>query len=188
MVISRSYKTDAVVLKRINFGETDKLVTVFTRMQGKKVLLAKGVRKVHSKKAPHLELFSHVSLFIHKGRNLDIVTEAYTIDSYQLLRNNLSRVAYAYKIVELLDRLCTIEEIHFKIYQKLIQVLKLIRDMPELDLSSHVDKFSLDLLWELGFLPKGKVISGNYLIQFQEEVMERNLKSNSFLTKLALHI
>src|SRR3990167_8766400 len=105
MVRLRSYQLRAVVLKRYNIGESDKLITVFSRQQGKKIVLARGVRKLHSKKAPHLEPFSQVNLQLSKGKNIDLVTETQTIEYFKNIKNRLGRVAYAYKIVEVIDRL-----------------------------------------------------------------------------------
>ena len=56
-----SYKTEAIVLKRTNFGEADRLVTVFSQPRGKLVLLAKGIRRLTSRKKGHLELFNRAT-------------------------------------------------------------------------------------------------------------------------------
>lgn len=180
----RSYKAEGVVLKRLNFGEKDKLVTVFTKNLGKLVLLAKGIRAINSKKAPHLEVFTHVSFYAAIGRNLDIVTEAYTLQAFPNLRKNLEKVAYAYEIAEIIDRLCAERQEHRNIFALLLSVLRKIDTNSEGNIKSIINEFILQTLWDLGYLVKGKILIGTDLQNFLEEVMEKSLKSNVLLTKL----
>ncbi len=92
----RLYRTEAVVLKRSDFGEADRLLTLYTPRLGKCRVLAKGVRRLTSRKAGHLELFTHAQLLVAKARSLDIVTQAETIDAYANLRKDLLRASRAY--------------------------------------------------------------------------------------------
>jgi DNA repair protein RecO (recombination protein O) len=99
----RLYRTEAIVLKRRDYGEADRLLTVFTPQRGKLVLLAKGVRKLHSRKAGHVELFTLSTLLVAKGRTWDLVTQAETIEPFLALRDDLLRTSYAHYCAELLD-------------------------------------------------------------------------------------
>ncbi|MFQ5886561.1 MAG: DNA repair protein RecO, partial [Anaerolineae bacterium] len=82
----RLYRAEAIVLRRMNLGEADRLLTLYTPEWGKIRVVAKGVRKPTSRKAGHLELFTHSRLLIAKGRSLDIVTQAETITPFLPLR------------------------------------------------------------------------------------------------------
>jgi DNA repair protein RecO (recombination protein O) len=99
----RTYRTEAIVLRRADFGEADRLLTVFTPHRGKLKLVAKGARKPTSRKSGHVELFSIGQFFVAKGRELDIVTQAETTESFLPLRNDLLRTTYAYYLAELAD-------------------------------------------------------------------------------------
>lgn len=187
-MINRSYKAEGIVLKRNNFNEKDKLITIFTGNFGKLAVLAKGIRSIHSKKAPHLELFTHVSFFAAVGRNLDIVTEAYTLESYSNLRKNLEKVAYTYSIAEILDRLCAERQEHKNIFEILIITLRKINDNENNKIKAIIDEFIINTLWELGYLVRGKILTGQDINRYLEEVMEKNLKSDSLLTKLTTNI
>ena len=59
----RTYKTEGIILKRINFGEADRILTSYTKHFGKISLLAKGVRKITSRKGGNIELFNQTVLF-----------------------------------------------------------------------------------------------------------------------------
>jgi DNA repair protein RecO (recombination protein O) len=99
-----SFRLEAVVLRHSDWGEADRLLVLFTREQGKVRAIAKGARKVTSRKAGHIEPFTHVKLQLGKGRDLLIVTQAETIDAFSALREDLTRTGYASYVIELLDR------------------------------------------------------------------------------------
>src|SRR5512137_672873 len=100
----RSFRVTAIVLRHADWGEADRLLTLFTRETGKLRAVAKGARKARSRKAGHLEPFTHVRLQLAKGRDLSIVTQAETVDAYIPLRDDLIKTGYAAYAVELLDR------------------------------------------------------------------------------------
>lgn len=101
---SRSLRTQALVLKRRNFGEADRLLTLLTPQHGKRSAIAKGARKPASRKTGHVELFTLTEVLIVKGRNLDILTQAEMLKPYLPIRQDLTRGAYANYAAELLDR------------------------------------------------------------------------------------
>jgi DNA repair protein RecO (recombination protein O) len=102
---SRSIGIEAIVLRHADFGEADRLLTIYTRQLGKTRVIVKGARKVTSRKAGHLEPLTHVRLQLSKGRDLAIVTQADTIEAHVPLRENLVLTSRASYVIELLDRL-----------------------------------------------------------------------------------
>ena len=80
----RSFRTPALILKRRNFGESDRQVTLLTPHFGKFDAIAKGARKPASKKTGHVELFMKTDVLIAKGRSLDLITQAEMIEPYLL--------------------------------------------------------------------------------------------------------
>lgn len=91
-------------MRRTDHGEADKLLTLFTPDVGKLRANAKGARKPSSRKSGHVELFTHVDLLLAKGQQIDVVTQADTIDAFIDWRDNLERVSYAYYLAELVDK------------------------------------------------------------------------------------
>ncbi len=120
----RTYQTEAVVLRRRNWGEADRILTLFTPLRGKIRVRAVGVRKPASRKAGHLELFHRAALLLAKGRDFDIVTQAETLESYSHLREDLVASAAASYAVELLDRLSPEESENAAAYQLLVRTLE----------------------------------------------------------------
>ena len=112
-----------MVLRRVDFGEADRLLTLYSREYGKIKAIAKGARKPQSRKTGHVELFMRSRFFIAKGRNLDIITQAEVIDPYAALREDMVRTTYASYAVELLDRFTVEEDKHVGIYDLLVNAL-----------------------------------------------------------------
>ena len=99
----RLYRTHALILRRRDYRDADRILTIFTPNYGKLEVIAKGVRKTTSRKAGHLELFSHSSLLIAQARTWDIVTEAVNVAGFTTLRANLDRIGMAGYLCELVD-------------------------------------------------------------------------------------
>ncbi len=100
----RSFRVDAVVLRHSDYGEADRLLTMYTRQLGKTRAIAKGARKIASRKAGHIEPFTHVKLQLSKGRDMFLITQADTVDAYLPLREDLILTSQAAYVMELLDR------------------------------------------------------------------------------------
>ncbi len=179
----KNYKTVGIVLRRINFKETDKILTILTKEHGRIKLIAKGIRRTISKKAPNLEPFSLVKLYITHGKNLDLILETEAINNFFKLRNDLKKIAFAYQICELVDRLCPERQINRSLFDLVSSELTLLDQIDGVG-SYKIEDFELKLLWDLGYLPKGIMLSDNQLNFFMESVVEGKLKSKQLLTKI----
>ena len=100
----RSFRVEAVVLRHSDYGEADRLLTLYTRQLGKTRVIAKGARKIASRKAGHIEPFTHVKLQLSRGRDMFVLTQADTVDAYLPLREDLVLTSQASYVLELLDR------------------------------------------------------------------------------------
>src|SRR5664279_5276669 len=104
------YRDSAVVLRVSKLGEADRIVTLLTRREGRVRAVAKGVRRTKSRFGSRLEPFSHVDLQLYLGRNLDIVTQAVTLDPFgSVLVADYPRYTCATAIVETAERLTSEE-------------------------------------------------------------------------------
>jgi len=149
----RSIRVHAIVLRHADWGEADRLVTLYTREQGKLRALAKGARKITSRKAGHLEPFTHVKLQLSRGRDLFIVTQADTVDAYLSLRESLALTGNASYVVELLDRFVYEEEgANPSLFRLLADTLKRLANYDDTWLA--VRYYEMRLLDFLGFRPQ----------------------------------
>jgi DNA repair protein RecO (recombination protein O) len=153
----RIHKTHAVVLRRRDYGDADRILVVFTPGHGKRELIAHGIRKPTSRKAGHLETFSHASLLIAQGRTWDIVTEVATVESYRRLRRDLDQIGRASHICELVDRFTMIDDENRPVWELLTGALRTLDSLGEsevFDPNLLLRWFELHLLAFTGFQPQ----------------------------------
>lgn len=148
----RSFRVEAVILNHADWGEADRLLTLYSRERGKLRAVAKGARRIRSRKAGHLEPFTRVSLQVAKGRDLLIVTQAETQEAYLPLRESLMKTGHASYVVELLDRFASEDgSENSGIYRLLTETLKLVSN--EADPWLALRYYEVHLLDHLGFRP-----------------------------------
>ncbi len=129
-----NYKTHAINLKFHNLGEADKIVTIYSRDYGIVRCAAKGVKKSTSKLGGRMQAFSANNLMLAKGRNLDIICQAESIESFGKIRDDLTRLAYAFYCVELVNHFGTENDPNSpKIYDALFETLKNISMFNEVE-------------------------------------------------------
>ncbi len=148
----RVYRTRAVILKRREQGEADRVITLFTPDYGKRVVIARGARKPTSRKAGHLEPFTHVSLMLAQGKTWDVITSAQTITPFRKLREDLDLTAYAYYLCELLDAFVQEEDPHPELYDLILTAFRRLEASPNPALTARW--FELALLKHAGFAPQ----------------------------------
>jgi DNA repair protein RecO (recombination protein O) len=149
----RLYKTQAVVLKSIDLGEADKIVTLFSPSFSRISAVAKGIRKTKSKFGGRLEPFTEVNLLLHKGRNLDVITQAEIVSSFQLIRTNFERLNYGFPMLDIVDKIAQEGEKEREIYDLLISALQTLEEMTD-DYSLLLAAFHLKITALAGYLPK----------------------------------
>ena len=179
--IGRRYKTEGVILKRLNYGEADRILTIYTKHYGKIRAIAKGVRKITSRKGGNVELFNHCVLFLARGRNLDIVTEAQVVNSFSRLSRDLEKTAAAFYVVELVDQLTPDGQVNRQVFDLLVGTLGEL-SAKRSELGAITQDFEVELLRLLGFW-SDKVDIKN-VKGYIEEIIERELKSPKFQNKL----
>lgn len=118
------YRDEAVVLRTYKLGEADRIVVLLTRARGKVRAVAKGVRKTKSKFGSRLEPTSHIAVQLYEGRELDIVTQAETIDQYRAVRGDLDRIARASAMLETADQLAQEGQVNPRLYTMLVGALR----------------------------------------------------------------
>lgn len=148
----RVYRTEAVVLRRHDLGETDRILTLYSREHGKVRAVAKGIRKPTSRKAGHLELFMRSDVLVARGRSLDIITQAEMVDGYQPLRADLVRATYAAHFVELLDAFTEEADPSLALYRLLVNGLHWLSVTSDLQRTARY--YELSLLEIAGYRPE----------------------------------
>ncbi len=150
----RVYKTEAIVLRSMNLGEADRVLTVLTPRLGKLRVIAKGVRRTRSRIGGALEPFSDVQLVLAVGRTFDVVTSSSLEDAHLGLRNDLHSTAAAWYVVELADRFCEGAADSHEAFRLLAQSLSALDAGAAIEREVVARWFELALLDAMGFRPE----------------------------------
>jgi DNA repair protein RecO (recombination protein O) len=154
----RVYTTEAVVLRRLNLGEADRILTLYTPNEGKLRAIAKGVRRPSSRFAGHLEPFSRTLVQLARGRELDVVTQTETQEAFRYLREDLERTAQGYYALELVDRLTPDRLENRAVYELLRELLSTLDEPTGSSLA--LPYFVVQVLGALGYRPQlGKCVA-----------------------------
>ena len=122
------YRDHGIVLRTHKLGEADRIITFMTERHGKVRAVAKGVRKTKSKFGARLEPTSHVALQLYEGRELDIVTQAESVDHFKAIREDLDRISHAVTMLEATDQLSLEREPNPDLYRMLLGALRALAD------------------------------------------------------------
>jgi DNA repair protein RecO (recombination protein O) len=155
---ARSYKTEAVVLRSIRFGEADRVLHLYTAERGRVGAVAKGVRKTKSRFGGRLEPLSHVALQLHQGAGeLQTVTGVDLVHHHQTARDDFYRLSVGLIGAEAMLRLFTEQEQNERAFTALVRFLDVLDDAPHAaerpTLEPLALAFQLKLLWLSGYLP-----------------------------------
>lgn len=113
------YRDEGIVLRTYKLGEADRIVVLMTAGRGKVRAVAKGIRRTKSRIGGRLEPPNQVSLLLYEGRELDVISQADTLDHYPALRDDLERVTDALAVVEAVDQVAQEGEPNAPLYRML---------------------------------------------------------------------
>lgn len=186
-----------IILKRQNYSEADKIVTVLSREYGKQVLIAKGVRKINSKRKGHIELFSHVRLSYVEQERWGILTEAETIEQFGSRIESWEHLGHAFHVGEIIDRLLPEDEAHERIYMIFLRFLQALAQEHEVQTRERIVRLcEQTILDELGYWNSKEF--GSYRVvhdhshakernkSYIQNIIERDLKSIRIFEQPAL--
>jgi len=149
------YTTEALILKTKDYGEADRILTVFTKDRGKIGAIAKGVRRMESRKGGNVDQLNYVLVSLAEGRDLHVVTEVESLASFHRLKNELNLAVLGYYVAELIDRFFADEQVCYSIFRSALMTLsRLDKRSSFLRKILALRLFELDLLEELGFNPQ----------------------------------
>jgi len=146
-------KTKGIIIRRINLGEADRILTILTADRGKIRVVARGIRRSNAKLSGFLELFRYNEYLLAEGRNLDIITGAATIENFRQISLNLRKIGLAYYVAEIADKLIEETQEADQVFDLVYTVLKEINSN-KLPLDFIKGFFEFNILSVLGFKPE----------------------------------
>ncbi|MCL5019562.1 MAG: DNA repair protein RecO [Patescibacteria group bacterium] len=177
----RSFKTEGIVIKRRNFAEADRIITIFSKNYGKIQIKATGVRKINSRRSSHIELLNYSRFNLYKAKSIPLLTEVENIENYSAIKEDLTKTGFAYHICELIDGLCAENQENEEVFNLLRKTLMLLSQKSDLALVIH--EFEIDLLTCLGFYKHSDMNKDLDTSEFIEQILERKLKTKRLLPR-----
>ena len=145
-------KTKGVVIKAVNFGEADKIITILTEEYGKIQALAKGARKTKNKLMAGTQLFCFSEFLLYKGRTWYYINQIEVINSFFRLKNDLERLSSGTYIIQLISELTQPEQASARLFKLVIEVLSILSDSNS-DVRLIVRALELKIMGLSGFKP-----------------------------------
>ena len=179
----RSFKAEGIVIKRSNYSEADRIVTIFTKQNGKIKVKAAGVRRIASKRSPHIEPLNYCIFGLYQGKGMPVLTEVESRESFPLLKKDLHRIGFAYHVCELIDGLCAENQENPEVFMLLGRTLRKLSK--EVNLHTVIYEFELELLRLLGFHTPPSSITKINTQELIENILERSLKTKQMLHQLS---
>ncbi len=150
--MSRLYKTEGVVLKRLYTGEADAIIAFCTPDRGKVRAIARGVRRPRSRLAGHLEPLTRCALMLAEGRSFDVVSGCETLDSFPALRSDLWLLSWGLYAADLAERLSAEGVENRSLFRRLVGALDALDG--GVDPALVLRHFELHSLACSGYLPE----------------------------------
>lgn len=175
---TRSVSTAAIVLKRSNVGEADRIVTLLTEEQGKITCIAKGVRKINSSNRANLEPGNLITAYLITTKSLPILTQTRLINDFASSKQTLVKMRQLTQILEMLDRLFVENVEDSALFQDITQIL---RDLNAPSRQHQLRERLQALLGQLGYQTLED--SGHAtLLEYIAEITDRPMRSWEYLT------
>ena len=149
---SRVYRVEAVVLKRLSTGETDRVLTLLVRDRGKLGAIAKGARGPKSRLGGATEPFTYFRGLLAQGQNLDVLTQAEVQSAFTGIRKDLERIGYASYFLELVDAGLVERQPAPEVWDLLVAALTVLEVSTTPDVLARV--FELHAMRVLGYEPR----------------------------------
>jgi DNA repair protein RecO (recombination protein O) len=154
------YSAEAINLRSRNFGEADKVITLFAKKYGKIQAIAKGARRPTSKFGGRLEIFTYNQLLLATAKNLDIISQCETIESFFRLRDDNDKLNAGFYIVKLIDIMTEDRQRNDELFSLLLDSLFALQGGAKTDIL--VRAFEVKLCEVEGFLPSDEMLELKY--------------------------
>ncbi|NIT04318.1 DNA repair protein RecO [Candidatus Saccharibacteria bacterium] len=148
-----AFREEGIVIRKKDFGEADKILTIYTRDHGRITAFAPGARKVTSRKTSATELFTHGIYFLSQGRSMDVVTEWEVLNSFYQIRDDLNKAALSFYLAEVLNSFLVDGQPNYPMYRLFLESLSLLSRAKQ-NHELWVRAFEIKSLTQLGFGPE----------------------------------
>jgi DNA repair protein RecO (recombination protein O) len=150
--MSELLKTEAIVLRKLDYGDSSRIIHFFTEEFGKLTAIIKGARSSKSKLGLILDSFNYVQIVLYKKetRDIQIVSDVDLLNHFGVIKEDFQRMQYASAIVELLSNLVSENEAHKKLFIGTVKALEILNH-PLRDPKLFFTKYLIFFIKEIGY-------------------------------------
>ncbi len=145
-------KTEGIVLKEIKYGETSKILSIYTEKLGKISVMVKGAYNPKSKYIANTQVFSLNEFQLRRGKNFYYILDADLINSFYDIREDFERVIYGYYLLELMEKSVPLEQENETLYRLLKKGLEVLSETKE-EYIKLILGYELKFISFLGYRP-----------------------------------
>lgn len=145
-------KVEGIVIRTIDYGESNKIVTLYTREHGKIGVMSRGAKKPKSRLAAVSQLFIYGTFLFQRSPGLGTLNQAEIIDSFREVRHDLFRASYATYIVEMIDKLTEEKQPNPYLFELLYQTIHYLNEGIDADVLLRI--YEMKMLAVAGILPQ----------------------------------
>jgi len=146
----KGYKDYGIIFKQININEVDRIVSILTKYHRRVDSIAKGIRKISSRKSGSIDIMNLSYFYFNKGKNFDYIIEVKLINNFSNLKLNLKSLFNLFYICELLDNFIKTSDKQPEIFLLTLSLLKFIHSNNK---EIIIRSYELKLLALLGYRP-----------------------------------
>lgn len=145
-------KTKGIVIREMKYGDTSKIITIYTEDRGKISVMARGANNPKSKLIGVTQVFTLSDFQFNSGKNFYFISQGDIIDSFYSIREDIERVIYGYYILELVDKSISIEQENKNIYGLLEKSLEVLSQLDS-DFLKFIIAYEIKFIAFLGYKP-----------------------------------
>ena len=152
-----TYRTQGIIIKRSNFGESSLILNVYTKDYGKVEAVARSARVAKGKLKGHLELFLLSDFIFAYGKNIDKIANSFSLENYENIKNNLNISFGAYYILELTDRVTENDYKNERMYYLFKETMDFLNSLCSDDALKYylaIIQYQINVMQLAGFFPE----------------------------------
>ncbi len=174
----KSFSTEAIVLKRSNVGESDRVVTLLTKDRGKVACIAKGVRKMTSSKRAFLEPGNHVKCLMISTSSMPLLTQATLIDDCSSIHSTMPKLRQLSQLLEIIDALFVEDQTDEYLFNDILEIRsEIVQEAPT---SGRIKQLFETLIENLGYQNPSET-KYHTLLEYVSAIADKPMNSWEYL-------
>jgi len=146
------YKVEGIVIRSMDYGEGNKIITLFSKEAGKVSVMVRGAKKLKSRHSAAAQLFTYGEYVFYKSGQMGTLNHAEIVQSHHILREDLRMAAYCSYVSELTDRMLDDSETNLFLFEQCKAAFQAMADGKDPEIIVHI--YEMKMLAFAGYMPE----------------------------------